>query len=138
MTHGGKRNGAGAKPGNTNAVRHGFYSDVLSEEEQKLYEPAMLASLGDEIALSRIKLNRLVGWMQDNPAKVKDTHYERRDRMIGRIGDLEVKRSIIIRNDREAGAHDDSLDETLERFERSGLHRMTFKPKQNGKARNGT
>ena len=137
-----RRGATAAAPGCgvlANAVRHGFYSDVLSEEEQKLYEPAMMATLGDEVALSRIKLNRMLAWMQENPDEVTDGHRDRIDRMTGRIGDLEVKRSIIDRNNRADGDETDE-SEVIAAIRELGAHRMVHKPKANGngKAKNGS
>ncbi|MGI9490659.1 MAG: hypothetical protein ACR2RF_33155 [Geminicoccaceae bacterium] len=132
---------AGAPKGNKNAEKHGFYSDVLTEEEAKLYDAAQHATLGDEVAIGRIKLNRLLLHMSD-PAngEVSDGTKAHMDRMLGRIGDLEVKRSIIERNRIESGAGvDEALDRTIEVLERTGAHRATFKGngKSNGKAGNG-
>lgn len=56
--HGGKSTGAPAE--NTNAVKHGFYSDALLPDERKLYERAEVGSLDDEIRLARVKLFRYV------------------------------------------------------------------------------
>lgn len=50
----------GAPKGNSNAVKHGFYSDALLPDERKLYERAEVGSLDDEIRLARVKLHRFV------------------------------------------------------------------------------
>lgn len=50
----------GAPKGNSNAVKHGFYSDALLPEEKLLYERAEVGSLDDEIRLARVKLHRFV------------------------------------------------------------------------------
>lgn len=55
--HGGKSTGA---PENTNAVKHGFYSDALQPEERILWERVTPGSIDDEIRLMRVKLHRLV------------------------------------------------------------------------------
>lgn len=55
--HGGSSTGA---PKNTNAVKHGFYSDALLPEERDLYERVEIGSLDDEIKLARVKLHRFV------------------------------------------------------------------------------
>ncbi|MBN6210656.1 hypothetical protein JYK21_29700 [Ralstonia pickettii] len=55
--HGGSSTGA---PKNTNAVKHGFYSDALLPEERDLYERVEIGSLDDEIRLARVKLHRFV------------------------------------------------------------------------------
>ncbi len=47
--------------GNQNARKHGFYSNVLSAEEQEEYERARLMDgFDDEIALLRVKIKSLV------------------------------------------------------------------------------
>jgi hypothetical protein len=56
--HGGAS--TGAPKGNSNAVKHGFYSDALLPDERLLYERAEVGSLDDEIRLARVKLHRYV------------------------------------------------------------------------------
>jgi hypothetical protein len=56
--HGGKASETHA--GNTNAIKHGFYSDALTADERVLYERAEVGSLDDEIRLARVKLHRYV------------------------------------------------------------------------------
>lgn len=61
--HGGKSTGAGdpARPGNTNATTHGFYSDALHDPaERELYTRAQPGSVDDEIRLAKVKLFRYV------------------------------------------------------------------------------
>ena len=58
--HGGKSTGPKDQSGNTNAVKHGFYSDALTSDERVLYERAEVGSLDDEIRLARVKLHRFV------------------------------------------------------------------------------
>lgn len=60
--HGGKSTGArdAARPGNTNATKHGFYSDALQPDEFILWQRVEIGSLDDEIRLMRVKLHRLV------------------------------------------------------------------------------
>ncbi|MGI9485840.1 MAG: hypothetical protein ACR2RF_08155 [Geminicoccaceae bacterium] len=130
---------AGAPKGNKNAEKHGFYADVLTDEESALYDVAQHATLGDEVAVGRIKLNRLLKYMADGNEVAEGT-IGQMDRMLGRIGDLEVKRSIIERNRIEAGTGvNEALDRTIEVLERTGAHRATFKAngKSNGKVTNG-
>lgn len=67
--HGGLSTGV---PGNTNGLRHGFYYNVLSAEEQAIWADAKAAGSGpaaleDELALMRIKLQRLLR-LANNPA----------------------------------------------------------------------
>lgn len=132
----GKKGKSGPAEGNTNALKHGFYADVLSEDEAKLYDAAQHATLGDEVAIGRIKLNRLLRYMSDPKNEVSDGTKTHMDRMLGRIGDLEVKRSIIERNRLESGAGtDEALERTIDVLERTQAHRATFKPNGNGKAK---
>lgn len=56
--HGGAS--TGAPKGNSNAVKHGFYSDALLPDERALYERVEVGSLDDEIRLARVKLHRFV------------------------------------------------------------------------------
>lgn len=59
----------GAPIGNQYARKHGFYSRVLDEEEQRDYEQATCVDgLDDEIALLRVKIKSLV---QRDPENVK-------------------------------------------------------------------
>ncbi len=57
----------GAQPGNTNALKHGFYSKALKEAEKIELEAARdLDGLDDEIALLRVKIKSLVERDEDN------------------------------------------------------------------------
>lgn len=51
----------GAPPGNQNARRHGFYSKVLTAEQQQgLQEAAEIQGLDEEVAVARLKLRELM------------------------------------------------------------------------------
>ena len=51
----------GGQPGNSNAVKHGFYSKQLSEEHGADYLEAIeLTGLSEEIALLRVHIARVV------------------------------------------------------------------------------
>lgn len=58
--HGARSTGPKDAAGNTNAVKHGFYSDALQPEERILWERVTPGSIDDEIRLMRVKLHRLV------------------------------------------------------------------------------
>ena len=60
-------NPQGAKPGNQNAVRHGYYSELFSDEDLMAIA-AMDTSqdLEDEIAIVRLTLRRLAARMSDD------------------------------------------------------------------------
>ena len=131
--------GKSGPPGNTNAKTHGFYADCLSDDEAKLYEAAQYATLGDELAMARVKLNGLFKWMLEEGNEITDGTRYHMDRMMARVGDLEVKRSIIERNAKEAGmGEDDDPSGMVAAIERHSAHKRTFKTNGNGKARNGT
>jgi len=54
------KNRPGAPPGNQNARKHGFYSDVLNEVQQQDLEQAVdVEGLDDEIAFLRVKIKAL-------------------------------------------------------------------------------
>ena len=61
--HGGKSSGPkdAARPDNTNAVKHGFYSTALfDDDERSLYSQAEVGGVDDEIKLAKVKLYRYV------------------------------------------------------------------------------
>ena len=58
---------AGAKKGNQNARKHGFYSKVLDDSERADYQRAIdVEGLDSEIALLRVKIKSLVARDPDN------------------------------------------------------------------------
>jgi len=67
MTEGTENRKRGAPRGNQNARKHGFYSKVLSDEEQQDLEQAILShGLDEEIALLRVKLKSLLKYDPEN------------------------------------------------------------------------
>ncbi len=59
----------GGQPGNQNARRHGFYSDLLDETQRADFEQALLIEgLDVEIALMRVKLRNVI---RKNPNNLK-------------------------------------------------------------------
>jgi hypothetical protein len=59
--HGGKSTGNPRAHGNTSAIKHGFYSDaLLDDDERALYDRAAPGSVDDEIKLAKVKLHRYV------------------------------------------------------------------------------
>lgn len=62
-----KNEGAGAPVGNQNARKHGFYGSQFSAEElSDLVEQAQDRTLGDEIALARVVLRRLMKFLDSD------------------------------------------------------------------------
>ena len=61
----------GAPVGNQNARKHGFYSEVLDENQRHDMEQAVeVEGLDDEIALLRVKIKNLVRKDPDNVALI--------------------------------------------------------------------
>ena len=65
-----KRN-SGGQPGNRNALKHGFYSRVLTQAELlSLQQAVSVEGLDAEIALLRLKISHLIERDPDNLALV--------------------------------------------------------------------
>lgn len=61
------KNRPGARAGNQNARKHGFYSEVIDENQQQDLEQAIaVEGLDEEIALLRVKIKALVRKDPDN------------------------------------------------------------------------
>jgi hypothetical protein len=60
ITGSGRRRKPGAQPGNTNALRHGFYSRRFRCLEKRDLENGLQDGLRDEISLLRVQIRRLV------------------------------------------------------------------------------
>ncbi len=59
----------GAKKGNQNARKHGFYSNVLDEAQRADFEKAItVEGLDEEIALLRVKIRALI---QNDPENLR-------------------------------------------------------------------
>ncbi|GEM_PF-688678 len=57
----------GGQPGNRNAMKHGFYSKVLSQEDvQALQQARSVSGLDSEIAIVRMKFRQLLERDPDN------------------------------------------------------------------------
>ena len=50
----------GAQPGNTNAVKHGYYSSLYKQSERRLLEQGSLTDLSAEIELIRVTNKRFL------------------------------------------------------------------------------
>jgi hypothetical protein len=57
----------GAPIGNQNARKHGFYSKILTPEQNRLLSCASIPGLDAEIALLRMQIRSLI---QDNPMNI--------------------------------------------------------------------
>ena len=56
----------GGQPGNSNAVKHGFYSRKFRDLESQDLETVLREGLGDEIALMRVMIRRVFDFANDN------------------------------------------------------------------------
>ena len=113
--HGGASTGAGnpARPGNRNALKHGLYSDRLTDDEKALLEQIQVGSLDEEIRLARVLLMRTMEAEEtDDRSPLIDRvilrkpglevtyrppHYlEHIIQLLGRIGRLEIARAALL------------------------------------------
>jgi len=95
----------GAQPGNTNALKHGFYSralDRLSREDLTQARALDATDLSEEIALQRARLLRLLA-----REKYKTDDYDMLVRVTGQI-----TRSVIAHFAMRGGAADRLIDAT--------------------------
>lgn len=94
--HGGKSTGAPLR--NTNASKHGIYSQFLTEAEQVDFDSAELERVDDELRLAKVLIGRVLkalGTPEENNGNIDQIY----DRYLGRIEsltktreDLETKR----------------------------------------------
>jgi hypothetical protein len=56
--HGGASSGGGAPKGSQNALKHGIYGSILTEEEKAQWDGLTLGSVDDELRLCKLRLAR--------------------------------------------------------------------------------
>ena len=121
----------GAKEGNDNARKHGFYSAALMPGEEDFFEEAKTLPIDNEIALLRTRVLRYAKF-EAKGGEVSESAKGDVERAIGRLRDMMMAKSLIERNLRETGADtDDDPTGMVATIQRHGAHRTTFK---NGKA----
>ena len=95
----------GAQPGNQNARKHGYYSGVLTpEQENDLQDAALIDDLDHEIAVLRVKIASI---MKNNPynyplllqalsllTRMLRYRPDRTGRVMGNIKELSLAKSI--------------------------------------------
>jgi two-component sensor histidine kinase len=64
----------GAQPGNSNALKHGFYAANFSVKERRRLSTAAQGQLKDEANLLRIMLDRAAASIQNQPAESLGFH----------------------------------------------------------------
>lgn len=57
----------GGQPGNTNALKHGFYSRSFTEREKKLLSQIPLTAFHGEIDLARVSNRRVIEALRNTP-----------------------------------------------------------------------
>jgi hypothetical protein len=68
----------GAPPGNTNALKHGFYRPTIREDEYAdLLTYAEQFDLADELAITRVRLRRLMTYIDAHEDKLDPDQYGR-------------------------------------------------------------
>lgn len=72
----------GAPKGNGNALKHGIYGSVLSDDEKKLWEEIEIGNVDNELRMVRIQYLRALEAKEPEIA----------ERFLGRIGTLEKTR----------------------------------------------
>ena len=73
----------GAPPGNTNAVKHGFYQDVIREEEYaRLLKYAEQLDIADEIAVLRARLHRVLDYIKEHEENFDEDQIDRFERLV--------------------------------------------------------
>lgn len=87
--HGGTSTGAPLD--NDNAVKHGIYRALLTEDEKNEYDSLQLGGVDHELRLVRVRLARALKAERDKPGS--DCDYTGTvDRLLGRIAALELTR----------------------------------------------
>ena len=127
---------AAIKPGDQ---RHGFYAEALLDGEGEAFEDAKSLPIDNEIALLRVRVRR-AALAEARGVELPEGTQGQVDRALGRLRDFMMAKSIMLRNEREAGTGDDQdFDRFVDVATRTGAHRTTFKTNGNGngKARNG-
>lgn len=69
--HGGAE-GHGAPKGNRNAIKHGLYSQYLSERDQERWDEIQIGTLDDEIRVTRIQISRCIQELERLSALASD------------------------------------------------------------------
>jgi hypothetical protein len=94
----------GAQPGNTNALKHGFYAQQFSQLELTDLETALGSGLGDEIALMRVLIRRFVEAVEAQPTlPLDDTSH-----FLNTLGSSMTRLAGLLRADKLLTGSDDS------------------------------
>jgi len=94
----------GGQPGNTNAVKHGFYTNNFSPAECQGLEATQGVVLGDEIALLRVLIRRFSGQVLSSQgiALFESAHH------LAVISEAMLRLASLLRTDRMLGGSETS------------------------------
>ena len=107
----------GGQPGNTNAVKHGFYTKNFSPAERRALQAINADVLGDEIALLRVLIKRFADQVQSSQGLPlpESAHY------LAVVSEAMVRLASLLRTDHmlggsEANTFMKEFNETLSRI----------------------
>lgn len=86
----------GGQPGNTNALKHGYYSRRLSELDSSDLDSAMQAGLADEIAMLRVTMRKVFEGAIDLGGE-GETALERWASLLGLLSSASAKLAAMLR-----------------------------------------
>jgi hypothetical protein len=86
--------------GNGNAVKHGIYRAILTEEERAEYDRFELGGVDEELRLVRVRLARALKVERDNLQPDRD-YTAIIERLLGRIESLEQTRKKLAAEDQD-------------------------------------
>jgi hypothetical protein len=98
----------GAQPGNTNALKHGFYTDLYTDLELTDLETALGKGLGDEIALMRVNIRRFVAAFDTKSNSDDPMSFEDASIFLTTLGSSMTRLSGLLRADKFLTGSDDS------------------------------
>ncbi|MFA7408483.1 MAG: hypothetical protein WCY93_11770 [Anaerolineaceae bacterium] len=95
----------GGQPGNTNAVKHGFYTKNFSLAERRGLQATEGIVLGDEIGLLRVLIRRFAEQIQAN----QDVGLNESAQYLAVIGEAMLRLGSLLRTDHMLGGDQSSI-----------------------------
>jgi hypothetical protein len=110
VTKGDGRRKRGGQPGNTNALKHGFYTKNFSLAERRELESVKGIVLGDEIALLRVLIRRFA----DQILSIQDVSLNESAQHLAVVSEAMLRLASLLRtNHLLGGSESDTFMETL-------------------------
>ena len=81
-----------ARPGNTNALKYGLYTEALHEDERELWAKTTAESVDEEIVMAKVRLRRAL--IAESKAEYAVEHY---DEEIGKLGETDDGREVVLK-----------------------------------------